>query len=393
MEQPIPSSAPAAAPVENDIGIDIDKLIADAQAPTPAAASDDFSDLERQIQALLSGESVEADSIQPVDRKIAEQALEQASVDPLMQEIDAALSDDADSLLKDANGDIDSALRSVFDERVLSGQEEEVNRALIEAFGTSRAMVPSFASAAITNPLSNFDGAARELPSEVRREERDLQAANVVASAPGVHAKADANSDAAFGASPEKAPDVSAAVATPTKAETLITNQTSASAKSVDANIAGTHAQPVDVSTMAPSVSATVVSGGDGAARAAVSVDVAAGIGADVAAKDAKPRIRLFFTLMSLPLRALAAPMHAIPASARMMLSIATLTLVVWTPVAWWMANRAAQTPVVAPIRILAAIQPPTAAAASPTAASAGAHAPAEKTAEKPAAAHAPAAH
>ncbi len=383
MEQPIPSSVPAAAPVENDIGIDIDKLIADTQAPTPAAASDDFSDLERQIQALLSGESVEADSIQPVDRKIAEQALEQASVDPLMQEIDAALSDDADSLLKDANGDIDSALRSVFDERVLSGQEEEVNRALIEAFGTSRAMVPSFASAAITNPLSNFDGAARELPSEVRREERDLQAANVVAPAPGVHAKADANSDAAFGASPEKAPDVSAAVATPTKAETLITNQTSASAKSVDANIAGTHAQPVDVSTMAPSVSALVVSGGDGAVRAAVP--------AGVAAKDAKPRIRLFFTLISLPLRALAAPMHAIPASARMMLSIATLTLVVWTPVAWWMANRAAQTPVVAPIRILAAIQPPT--AAQPAAASAGAHAPAEKTAEKPPAAHAPAAH
>jgi len=32
----------------------------------------------------------------------------------------------------------------------------------------------------------------------------------------------------------------------------------------VDANIAGTHAQPVDVSTMAPSVSAPVVSGGDG---------------------------------------------------------------------------------------------------------------------------------
>ena len=383
MEQPIPSSVPAAAPVENDIGIDIDKLIADTQAPTPADASDDFSDLERQIQALLSGESVEADSIQPVDRKIAEQALEQASVDSLMQEIDAALSDDADSLLKDANGDIDSALRSVFDERVLSGQEEEVNRALIEAFGTSRAMVPSFASAAITNPLSNFDGAARELPSEVRREERDLQAANVVAPAPGVHAKADANSDAAFGASPEKAPDVSAAVATPTKAETLITNQTSASAKSVDANIAGTHAQPVDVSTMAPSVSALVVSGGDGAVRAAVP--------AGVAAKDAKPRIRLFFTLISLPLRALAAPMHAIPASARMMLSIATLTLVVWTPAAWWMANRAAQTPVVAPIRILAAIQPPT--AAQPAAASAGAHAPAEKTAEKPPAAHAPAAH
>ena len=385
MEQPIPSSAPAAAPVENDIGIDIDKLIADTQAPTPAAASDDFSDLERQIQALLSGESVEADSIQPVDRKIAEQALEQASVDPLMQEIDAALSDDADSLLKDANGDIDSALRSVFDERVLSGQEEEVNRALIEAFGTSRAMVPSFASAAITNPLSNFDGAARELPSEVRREERDLQAANVVAPAghPKPDAKPDAKLDAAFDANSAKVLDVSAAVATPTKAETLITNQTSASAKSVEGNIAGTNAQPVDVSTMAPSVSATVVAGGDGAARARVA--------ADVAANDAKPRIRLFFTLISLPLRALAAPMHAIPASARMMLSIATLTLVVWTPAAWWMANRAAQTPVVAPIRILAAIQPPT--AAQPAAASAGAHAPAEQTAEKPPAAHAPAAH
>ena len=204
---------------------------------------------------------------------------------------------------------------------------------------------------------------------------------------PKPDAKPDAKLDAAFDANSAKVLDVSAAVATPTKAETLITNQTSASAKSVEGNIAGTNAQPVDVSTMAPSVSATVVAGGDGAARARVAPDVAA----DVAANDAKPRIRLFFTLISLPLRALAAPMHAIPASARMMLSIATLTLVVWTPAAWWMANRAAQTPVVAPIRILAAIQPPT--AAQPAAASAGAHAPAEKTAEKPPAAHAPAAH
>ena len=152
------SQAPASPSAAADTGaapnaafeVDVDKIVANALADVeamqsvadsvpaaPEAAGDDFSELEKQ---------------EPID--------------PLLREIDAALADDADALLRDANGDIDSALRSVFDERALTGQEEEINRALIEAFGTSRVDRPSFA---ITNPLPNFEGAARELPARERR--------------------------------------------------------------------------------------------------------------------------------------------------------------------------------------------------------------------------------
>lgn len=56
--------------------------------------------------------------------------------------------------------------------------------------------------------------------------------------------------------------------------------------------------------------------------------------------------------LLELPVRALSAPMRAMPETARLVLSLAAITLALWTPVAWWLAHRATQTPAVAPIVI-----------------------------------------
>ena len=86
-----------------------------------------------QIDALLNGGD-QTETVTPA-RDVRAESLDAPPIDPLIQEIDAALADDADSLLKGTNGDIGAALKSVFDERALSGQEEEINRALIEAFG------------------------------------------------------------------------------------------------------------------------------------------------------------------------------------------------------------------------------------------------------------------
>lgn len=56
--------------------------------------------------------------------------------------------------------------------------------------------------------------------------------------------------------------------------------------------------------------------------------------------------------LLEWPLRLLSAPMRAMPSMARTVLSIAAITLVLWTPVAWWLAQRATKFPAVAPIHI-----------------------------------------
>jgi RNA polymerase-binding transcription factor DksA len=42
-------------------------------------------------------------------------ALEAEPIDPLLREIDAALADDADALLRNADGDIDGALQRIHD--------------------------------------------------------------------------------------------------------------------------------------------------------------------------------------------------------------------------------------------------------------------------------------
>ncbi len=272
----------------------------------------DFEAMQRQIESLLAGEPDAPTHAEPspgqatpvaANTDIRADALETEPVDPLLKEIDAALADDADTLLKGANGDIGEALRSVFDERALSGQEEEINRALIEAFGSSRVAAPSFVTPQITNPLPGFEGSARQISVDRPREDRTAVAEPAVP-APSAPVPA------------EPAVQVAAAVQAAPALETKSAVEPAAPQQA-----------PATQTAMKQERTTTVE-----------------------AAAAAPPRARR--SLLELPVRALSAPMRAMPETARLVLSLAAITLALWTPVAWWLAHRATQSPAVAPIVI-----------------------------------------
>lgn len=398
------SQAPASPSAAADTGaapnaafeVDVDKIVANALADVeamqsvadsvpaaPEAAGDDFSELEKQIQALLNGGAPESEAPQsespqseapqasaaaepsaasaatpssaasapPVD--LVRDALEQEPIDPLLREIDAALADDADALLRDANGDIDSALRSVFDERALTGQEEEINRALIEAFGTSRVDRPSFA---ITNPLPNFEGAARELPSDIPRTEKARHDDTQPEAGAGATRAVQSNDAAVREAPSAKAPattaspDISsvASVAAAASAATATTAAPAETSASVSAGTATNNPTTATATGTGAATSATTsaTTNPPSASAAAAAATASTGSSMLTATRTA------IATLVALPLRALAAPARFMPAGARTIVGIAAITLVLWTPVAWWLAQNAARTPAVGPITI-----------------------------------------
>ncbi|MFZ9913734.1 MAG: hypothetical protein ACO3IB_00140, partial [Phycisphaerales bacterium] len=211
MESPSGSTStgvPAPNTDASPMQVDVDGILAEVEAlaakateaalaPGAGTASmskeeQDLAALEREIEALLSGKPLETPQVetpqfetpqvempqieasapdveqaaaQSSARSVADEAFEEQPVDPLVQEIDAVLNDDADALLKQSDGDMDRALATVFDARALGGQEEEINRALIEAFGTSKSQRPSFATPPVTNPVPPFEGVSREMPA------------------------------------------------------------------------------------------------------------------------------------------------------------------------------------------------------------------------------------
>jgi len=308
----------------------------------------DLSDMERQIQSLLGGAAPQAaaapaaieDMPRAETRDVRAESIEAEPIDPLLREIDAALSDDADALLRGSNGDIGEAVRSVFDERALSGQEEEINRALIEAFGTSRVERPSFTQSVVTNPLPGFEGAARPLSPDIPREERDR--------APEHEAEHE----------PEHEPSVAA-------------RDAAAAAGTTPHEAAAPHAAPASEAT-----ATNVVQPADQPAAQAPS-PTAAAMPARAPLAEPKPeptihRSGLVMTLVTLPLRILASPMNALPEGARPVLTIAAVTLLLCAPVAWWLAQRTVKTPLVGPINILPA--PAVASAEPPADASGGGH-------------------
>lgn len=294
-----------------------------ASQGTHSSAEIDFAAMQAQIDALLNGggeaeasSNASVDSASPM-RDVREESLDAPPIDPLIQEIDAALADDADALLKGAGGDVGAALKSVFDERALSGQEEEINRALIEAFGTSRVSSPSFSTPQVSNPLPGFDGAARQITPEVAKDERKSPAP-----------------------APEAAPDTMNATAAPAAghAETQATSHDKPMEPSTVDHSATDHSHPAKAATPA--------------ATSVTPVATSASVEAKPEASSNTPRSGAIASLVGLAARALSAPMRAMPDSARAVLSIAAITLAMWTPVAWWLAHRSTQTPAVAPITI-----------------------------------------
>ena len=135
-------------------------------APPPSSLDIDAlqADIERAIAEAQTSPKIAAPIAVPI---AAKQPAPPPRVDPLLQEIDAALADDADSLVARAGGDVRAALASVFDEGALAGLDEEINRALIEAFGTSKLDNPTFRAEPIpriTNPVAKFGGIAKQIP-------------------------------------------------------------------------------------------------------------------------------------------------------------------------------------------------------------------------------------
>lgn len=318
MEKPTNEPAPSnAAEVERVVAetlAGVQSVNSIATQAIGGGADMDFAAMERQIQALLGGGADEAEEPAPAPESrpsadlppdIRIEALEAEPIDPLIKEIDAALADDADALLKGANGDVGQALRSVFDERALSGQEEEINRALIEAFGSSRVAAPSFSTPQVTNPLPGFEGSARPISPDVPRTERD---------------RTGASSEVAAATESTPVRDAPQQVRAPV-VETAATDAPADASVSDNAPQAPTlREKGVEAVERKPALAAT-----------------------SAAAKR---------SLLEHLVRAISAPMRAMPETGRLVVSLAAITLALWTPVAWWLAHRATQSPAVAPIVI-----------------------------------------
>ena len=151
-----------------DIGALGDQVRAAAAPTAPTTSSFDIDSLQADIERAIAEAQASPKMAAPIAVPIAaKQPAPPPRIDPLLQEIDAALADDADSLVARAGGDVRAALASVFDEGALAGLDEEINRALIEAFGTSKLDNPTFRAETIpriTNPVAKFDGIAKKFP-------------------------------------------------------------------------------------------------------------------------------------------------------------------------------------------------------------------------------------
>ena len=147
---------------------------------TPAASesTNDFQELMDALDQPVNptNETVHEIAHEPAITKVAvppTQAFEEQSLDPMLHEIDEFLSESFEAQFARADGDVDRVLHSVFDPRALAGQEDDVNRALIEAFGSSRIDPELWGNAVISNPSPRFDGVVRAIPPEVPRHELD----------------------------------------------------------------------------------------------------------------------------------------------------------------------------------------------------------------------------
>lgn len=362
MESPTGSTSTGPAPATGDVPaaqVDIDGILAEvealtakaaaaavtpaADAPAPAMSKEesDLASLEREIEALLSGKpaepTVSAPSLSPTPapatpptRAIALDALEERSVDPLVAEIDETLADDADALLRRSDGDIDRALATVFDARALGGQEEEVNRALIDAFGSSRVQRPSFQPPVVTNPAPKFEGVSREMPATSNPNASTASQAkpriNVEYSGEKPFEPAFPKIDAISAA--EAPPPMNAAAGADLAASAAMQ---AASAPAGIAAPAAAAAAPV-----IPDVPAEAVPQGPGFLARLLA--------------HAAALVRFTATL---PLRACAFPMRFVPEGARTVVGIAAVTLVLWTPAAWWFAATRAKAPGVGPVAVV----------------------------------------
>jgi len=292
----------------------------------PEVASHEFASLEREIEALLRGSSSETSAapeataspivssatIVPVNTaattSIAASAIRSDPIDPLIREINEILDDDNEAILKGSSGDVSQALRTVFDPRALSGQEEDVNRALIEAFGTSRSMAGTFSAGIVTNPVPKFEGISRSVPTRTFEE--------IAATSIARDTKVDYAGETPFEPAFPVVPIVDAAA----------TNE------SVTAPIS----LPSPTLNLVPTASAVEQT----PTPVLAAVVMVAKPTRDWLAPVRRAVCTSLPIIATFPLRACAFPMKIVPESGRQIVTIAALSMVLWVPVSWWLAHR-----------------------------------------------------
>lgn len=374
----------------------------EAKSNPEASSTLDLGKLERELNALLQGStntdhegnSLDSGSMQsPVLRSsvdtgsldtstqdpaalnsvtptetplsVAFAAIETEPVDPMQREIAAILDDTNDAVLRTADNSIDRALDTVFDARALTGQEEDVNRALIEAFGTSRRPV-GFGSfdatqGTVTNPVPRFEGISRALPPEIASG--SLTAANGVSNVASVEIPTPPRrfeEIAAQSIGRESRPEYAGETPFEPAFPAVPITDTNSSVSSEQSNAASLTVQDaIAKTTVKQAVSNTGEQheSTDTNARSVEQLPSEANVGAsnatpsETSRNDASPRTPFFATLaariatgirvvVTLPLQVCALPMRCVPASFRGYITVTALSMLVWVPAAWWMAQR-----------------------------------------------------
>jgi hypothetical protein len=301
-------------------------------ASTPMESS--VAALEREVEALMKSATSTAPSIsnadvvteQPVS--IAESSLRIETCDPMLLELSGILDDTNESIINNAGGDLDSALRVVFDARALSGQDEDVNAALIEAFGTTRRVDAWRTTKLPTNPAPKFEGVAREIPSNVPRDEYGPTSASTPASSTGpirtfeeIGVRAAANEAAAEYAG-ETPFEPAFPVVSINDAPTVVVSATAAN----NAALASSTPALVTTTAVTPRPTHIVMLGA-------------------LLKRGSRSVLALLLKLTALPLQLCALPMRFLPETAKQITTVAALSMVVVVPAAWWLAHNSAVTP------------------------------------------------
>jgi hypothetical protein len=364
---------PEEAPVEDDL--ESVEVTYSSAIEAPASVTTEAS--TPNPSASIPADELEslAEVLDPVRRdtkpSIAAKAFEVEPIDPVQREIDATLADDTTALLDACGGDLDAALGSVFDPRVLAGQEEDINRALIEAFGSSRIAWRGSEPAVVTNPAPEFsDGPSRAMPPGTARVELDRRATagaegpsspapeglrvagGPAAAAPGTAPVAERpmppRSFEELGAASiarEQAPEYAGETPFEPAFPAVPIVPTEAAA---EGSIVGSPVLPT------PDASATKATTPASSTGPAPSADGSSTTPSPLAA-PARPRPPsrigpLLRRLAQLPLVAAAAPMRVLPESARAYTGLVALTLLLMVPLAWWLAHAKAGARGVGPV-------------------------------------------
>ena len=337
------SAAPASA---TPVAVD---PVTTVPAPTEVAMTSNVP------QAFAASDAEPATEPAPVREDVRTAAFSTPSVDPMLRELEEILDDSNDAVLRHADGSVDRALDTVFDPRALSGQEEDVNRALIEAFGTSRRSTSAFTStpAVVTNPVPRFEGISRAVPPDMASD--PSASSGAVADAPKgpnrtfeeIAAKSIArptNAEYAGETPFEPAfPTVPPRAATAATVAPVVESIAARATDALTATDTPAPATPV-VPAPAPTAKAPV-------AMTSPVIEPAADIAAPAAKRrfSLAPLLQRVGALLSsvalLPLQLCALPMRAVPAAARGYVGIAAISMTLWVPVAWWMAQRSASAP------------------------------------------------